>query len=162
MSDARAASYVNSSAYGFCVLAAERLPQLKQQLLDVAARFGEDQLRGTVLLSVEGVNVRLSGTADAVAAMKAAIAEVHSGMRGLEFKDSFSERMTLPRMLVKIKKEVISMGVNEVSPAADGLAAHVSAEEFKTWMDDGKDMVVLDTRCARLVVAIGASTAILT
>lgn len=92
------------------------------------------------------MNVRLSGTSDAVEAMKAAIAALHSDIRGLEFKDSYSERMTLPRMLVKIKKEVISMGMEQVNPAVDGLAAHISAEEFKTWMDDGKDMIVLDTR----------------
>ncbi|KAG2780052.1 hypothetical protein PC129_g7711 [Phytophthora cactorum] len=139
-------SYVNSSAYGFCVLATERLPELKQQLLLAAARFGEEQLRGTILLSTEGMNIRLSGTSEAVEAMKAAIAGLHSEIRGLQFKDSYSERMTLPRMLVKIKKEVISMGMNEVNPAVDGLAAHISAEEFETWMDDGKDMVVLDTR----------------
>lgn len=141
--------YVNSSAYGFCVFAAERLPELKQQLLQVAAGFREDQLRGTILLSAEGVNIRLSGTSDAVNAMKVAIAGLHSDICGLEFKDSYSERMTLPRVLVKIKKEVISMGVKNVNPAVDGLAAHISAEDFKTWMDNGKDMLVLDTRYAR-------------
>ncbi|KAL3666051.1 hypothetical protein V7S43_008843 [Phytophthora oleae] len=140
------ALYVNSSAYGFCVFAAERLPELKQQLLHAAASFGEDQLRGTILLSAEGLNIRLSGRPEPVEAMKAEIAGLHSEIRGLEFKDSFSDRMTLPRMLVKIKKEVISMGMKEVNPAVDGLAAHISAEEFKTWMDDRKDMVVLDTR----------------
>ncbi|KAE9030823.1 hypothetical protein PR003_g10027 [Phytophthora rubi] len=139
-------SYVNSSAYGFCVFSDERLPELKQQLLQVAAQFGEEKLRGTILLSSEGANIRLSGTSDAVEVMKAAIAALHSDIRGLEFKDSYSDRMTLPRMLVKIKKEVISMGMEQVNPAVDGLAAHISAEEFKTWMDDGKDMVVLDTR----------------
>ncbi|KAL4177043.1 hypothetical protein KRP22_001979 [Phytophthora ramorum] len=146
MAETVEAAYVNSSAYGFCVLSAERLPKLKQQLLTATARFGDDKLRGTILLSVEGVNIRLSGTSEAVAAMKEAISALHSEMRGFEFKDSYSERMTLPRMLVKIKKEVISMGMEEVNPAADGLAAHISAQEFKAWMDDGKDMVILDTR----------------
>ncbi|EEY53297.1 uncharacterized protein PITG_06938 [Phytophthora infestans T30-4] len=146
MAEPYKASFVNSSAYGFCVFDAKRLPELKQQLLLKAAQFGEDRLRGTILLSTEGVNIRLSGTPEAVEAMKDTIASIHSEIRGLEFKDSYSDRMTLPRMLVKVKKEVISMGMNEVNPAVDGLAAHVSAEEFKTWMDDGKDMVVLDTR----------------
>ncbi|KAG1692650.1 hypothetical protein DVH05_025129 [Phytophthora capsici] len=144
--DPTKAPYVNSSAYGFCVFDAERLPELKLQLLETAARFGEDRLRGTILLSTEGLNIRLSGRSEAVEAMKAAITGLHSEIRGLDFKDSFSDRMTLPRMLVKIKKEVISMGLKEVNPAVDGLAAHISAEEFKEWLDDRKDMVVLDTR----------------
>ncbi|CAH0480399.1 unnamed protein product [Peronospora belbahrii] len=138
--------YVNSSAYGFCVLPEEKLPELKLQLLQVATDFGIDQLRGTILLSTEGVNIRLSGTLDAVEAMKVAISNLSSDIKGLEFKDSYSERMTLPKMLVRIKREVISMGVDTVNPAVDGLAAHISAEEFKTWMDAGKDMLILDTR----------------
>ncbi|CEG46221.1 Uncharacterised protein family UPF0176 [Plasmopara halstedii] len=139
-------AYVNASAYGFCTLASDQLPMLKQQLLQVAGHYTEMKLRGTILLSTEGVNIRLSGTSGAVEAMKVVIANLHPDMKGLDFKDSFSDRMTLPKMLVRIKKEVISMGMDEVNPAVDGLAAHVSAEEFKTWMDNGKDMVVLDTR----------------
>ncbi|KAF4322567.1 hypothetical protein BBO99_00003871 [Phytophthora kernoviae] len=139
-------SYVNSSAYGFCVFPAAQLPELKQRLQQVAATLGNEQLRGTILLSEEGVNIRLSGISDAVDAMKTAIASLHSDIRGLEFKDSYSDRLTLPRMLVKIKKEVISMGISEVNPAMHGLAAHVTAEEFKDWMDHGKDMMILDTR----------------
>uniref|UniRef100_M4BGE2 Rhodanese domain-containing protein n=1 Tax=Hyaloperonospora arabidopsidis (strain Emoy2) TaxID=559515 RepID=M4BGE2_HYAAE len=139
-------TYVNSSAYGFCVFSAEQLPVIKLHLLQVAASFGLDQLRGTILLSTEGVNIRLSGTLAAITAMKSAISGLASEIRGLEFKDSSSDRLTMLRMLVKIKKEVISMGRPEVNPAMDGLAAHVSPEEFKKWMDDGKDMLILDTR----------------
>ncbi|RLN90893.1 hypothetical protein BBJ28_00000337 [Nothophytophthora sp. Chile5] len=144
--EAQRPQYVNSSAYGFCVFAAAALPDLKQQLLRRAAAFEEEQLRGTILLSVEGMNIRLSGTLSAVEDMKTAIRALHPEIRGLDFKDSYSVRLTLPKMLVKIKKEVIAMGVPEANPAVDGLAAHVSAEEFKSWMDSSKDMVVLDTR----------------
>ena len=145
-------TYVNSSAYGFCVFSAEQLPVIKLHLLQVAASFGLDQLRGTILLSTEGVNIRLSGTLAAITAMKSAISGLASEIRGLEFKDSSSDRLTMLRMLVKIKKEVISMGRPEVNPAMDGLAAHVSPEEFKKWMDDGKDMLILDTRYALVTV----------
>lgn len=141
---------VNSSAYGFCVFRASELPEIKARLLKCAAAWNdsadEQQLRGTILLSVEGVNVRLSGTRAAVDAVQRELRRLHADLRTMEFKDSLSERLTLPRMLVKVKKEVISMGVDDVKPAEDGLAAHVSAEEFKKWLDEEKDMVVLDTR----------------
>lgn len=143
-------SIVNSSAYGFCLFHASQLPELKARLLKRAAVWNgavdEQQLRGTILLSDEGVNVRLSGTRAAVDAMQHELRGLHAELRAMGFKDSLSERLTLPRMLVKVKKEVISMGVDDVKPAEDGLAAHVSAEEFKQWLDDEKDMVVLDTR----------------
>uniref|UniRef100_K3XA00 Rhodanese domain-containing protein n=1 Tax=Globisporangium ultimum (strain ATCC 200006 / CBS 805.95 / DAOM BR144) TaxID=431595 RepID=K3XA00_GLOUD len=142
---------VNSSAYGFCVFKASDLLALKTRLLDRATKWSgvdnnEQQLRGTILLSEEGVNIRLSGTRGSVEAMKAELRGLHPDLSSMEFKDSMSSRLTLPRMLVKVKKEVISMGVDEVRPAKDGLAAHISAEDFKQWLDEDKDMVVLDTR----------------
>lgn len=143
-------SIVNSSAYGFCMFQASQLPALKTHLLDRATTWNglieEQQIRGTILLSEEGVNIRLSGTSDAVEALKSELRGLHPALSAMEFKDSISERLTLPRMLVKVKKEVISMGVPDVRPAEEGLAAHISAEQFKEWLDADKDMVVLDTR----------------
>ncbi|TMW66326.1 hypothetical protein Poli38472_004091 [Pythium oligandrum] len=141
---------VNSSAYGFCVFQAEALPELRKRLLDHAHQIETDspveQIRGTILLSEEGVNIRLSGTLSTVNRMKEALRGLHTDLQAMEFKDSYSERLTLPRLLVKLKKEVISMGCPDVQPATEGLAAHISAEEFKQWLDEDRDMLVLDTR----------------
>ncbi|GLD92851.1 hypothetical protein PINS_up001430 [Pythium insidiosum] len=95
---------------------------------------------------LEGVNIRLSGTERAVDAMKAALRGLHPDLNAMEFKDSYTDRPTLPRMLVKIKSEVISMGDSTIQPAVDGLAAHLAPEEFKQWLDEDRDLVVLDTR----------------
>ncbi|KAJ0406589.1 hypothetical protein ATCC90586_003100 [Pythium insidiosum] len=141
--------FVNSSAYGFCVFDAAELSRLRAHLLEQArlAEAESDQvLRGTVLLSAEGVNVRLSGTERAVDAIKAALCGLHPDLEAMEFKDSYTQRPTLPRMLVKIKNEVISMGDRSIQPAVDGLAAHLAPEAFKRWLDEDRDLVVLDTR----------------
>ncbi|KAI9921105.1 hypothetical protein PsorP6_000658 [Peronosclerospora sorghi] len=63
-----------------------QLSARKEQLLQVAAGFGTERLRGTILLSTEGVNIRLCGTKEAVNAMKRAITVLSSDLRGLEFK----------------------------------------------------------------------------
>lgn len=143
--------YVNSSAYGFCTFDSEQLPAIKQTLLEAAKALNSQQdsqerLHGTILVASEGLNIRLSGTAASVESMKTTLRALHPGLSEMEFKDSLSARLTLPRFLVKIKSEVISMGVPEVKPAVDGLAAHISPEEFKDWLDQDKDMLVLDTR----------------
>lgn len=140
--------YVNSSAYGFCVFEENELHQRRDELLQFAQNLNEngEEIRGTILLSKEGVNIRLSGLPEAVVQMQKKLASIHPSLANMEFKDSWSGRLTLPRMLVKLKKEVISMGVPEIQPAEQGLAPHVTADEFKEWMDQGKDMVVLDTR----------------
>ncbi|KAI9921721.1 hypothetical protein PsorP6_000753 [Peronosclerospora sorghi] len=119
-----ASSYVNLSAYGFCVFPADQLSSRKEKLLQVAAGFGTERLRGMILLSTERVNIRMCGTNEAVDAMKRAIGVYPQIFVDWNLK-TVSERLTLPRMLVRIKIEVISMGWNEVNIAVDGLAAHI-------------------------------------
>ncbi|OQR86548.1 hypothetical protein ACHHYP_10438 [Achlya hypogyna] len=135
----------NSSAYKFGVLSAEELPALRQELLEKAAAISPE-LYGTILLTQEGLNIRLSGPTPAVLAMQQVLNSLHPNLGSIYFKDSLSSGPTLRKFLVRIKKEVISMGMPSVQPAMTGLAAHVSPCEFKAWMDAGKDMLVLDTR----------------
>ena len=50
-------------------------------------------------------------------------------------------------MLVRIKNEIVTMGRLEVKPLEQAeTAPHLSVEEFEQWMDEGKDMIILDTR----------------
>ncbi len=51
----------------------------------------------------------------------------------------------LNRMLVKLKKEIISMGVPEISPAQNP-APVITGQQLKQWLDEGREMVLLDTR----------------
>jgi UPF0176 protein len=48
-------------------------------------------------------------------------------------------------MLVKIKKEIISMGMPEISPAIKRAPA-VSPTTLKQWLDEGREVVLVDTR----------------
>ncbi|CAK4668690.1 hypothetical protein AeMF1_020883 [Aphanomyces euteiches] len=137
---------INSSAYKFGVLPEADLPALKQKILDRAAELSTE-LFGTILLTTEGVNIRLSGPAHAVQAMQSFLSnDVHANLTPIVYKDSYTDTPTLRKFLVRIKREVISMGMDNVNPAVDGLADHIAPEEFKEWMDQDKDMLILDTR----------------
>jgi predicted sulfurtransferase len=46
---------------------------------------------------------------------------------------------------VRLKKEIISMGCPEIEPEKQ-TAPHLEPVDFKQWYDEGKDMIVLDTR----------------
>jgi UPF0176 protein len=63
----------------------------------------------------------------------------------MEFKRSHSNHQPFNRMLVKLKKEIISTGRPDISPANNPAPA-VSACELKRWLDEGRDVVLLDTR----------------
>ena len=60
-------------------------------------------------------------------------------------KISHSEKLAFRRMNVRLKKEIISMGMDEIRPA-ESTGEPIAPAEFKQWMDEGRDITVLDTR----------------
>lgn len=101
-------------------------------------------LKGTILLSEEGINGFLAGTADSIRAFQSFLLEMPV-FSGMTFKESESSRIPFGRMRVKLKKEIISMGHVDIRPESF-TAPRVSAEELCRWMDEKRDIVVLDTR----------------
>jgi predicted sulfurtransferase len=130
---------INISAYKFLPLT--DLPDLKAALLEKAIELG---LRGTVLLSPEGVNCFFAGTEEAVKGYQHFIS-VTLGLGELPYKESCSQYQPFKRMLVKIKKEIISMGIPHIKPH-EAPAPRLSAQQLKQWYDEGRDFILLDTR----------------
>ena len=101
-------------------------------------------LLGTILLSHEGINFFLSGKQPAIDHF---LIYLESGDRfnGIPIKISYSNRMSFRRMNVRLKNEIISLGLDSIRPA-ESTGESITPREFKTWLDEGKDIVVLDTR----------------
>lgn len=133
--------YINLAGYKFVPL--ERLPELKAGLKEFCEGLG---LKGTILVSPEGINVFVSGSEPAVTRLKAFV-HADSRLVGLRFKESVSFHQPFKRMLVKIKKEIITLRVPGLDPAAQRAPAATPAE-LKRWLDEGRDVVLLDTRNA--------------
>ncbi len=112
-------------------------------------------LRGTILLAPEGINLFLAGTRAATDAFLGYLrgdALFEGKFAGLEVKESLSDSQPFRRMLVKLKKEIITMHAPAIRPEA-GRAAAVDAPTLKRWLDAGRDdegrpVVMLDTRNA--------------
>lgn len=109
------------------------------------------QLRGTILLAEEGINLFLAGKADAVRAFLAALRE-RQGMAGLDAKESWSATAPFRHLRVKVKREIIRMNSPQVRPAA-GRAPAVDPARLREWLsqghdDEGHPVVMLDTRNA--------------
>jgi UPF0176 protein len=130
---------INLSAYRFAPL--EELPALKQRLKAAAAAGG---LKGTILLSPEGINLFVAGER---AGLDQLLAEIHAvpGLAGLTPKESLSASQPFNRMLVKIKKEIIAFGVPGIDPARRP-APKLPARTLKQWLDEGRPVTLLDTR----------------
>ncbi len=132
-------SVLNLSAYRFTPL--DGLPALKARLLEASVASG---LKGTILLSPEGINLFVAGERTAVAALLQLLQAI-PGLEGLTGKESLSDRQPFGHMRVKIKREIIAFGVDGIDPArkpAPKLPAHL----LKQWLDEGRRITLLDTR----------------
>ena len=108
-------------------------------------------LKGTILLSPEGINLFLAGTRSSIDQF---LAFLRSDARfaNIEVKESLSEKRPFNRMLVRLKREIITMKHPLIKPEL-GRAPAVEAATLKRWLDQGHDdqgkpVVMLDTRNA--------------
>jgi len=130
---------VNIAAYKFVEL--PRLEERRQTLRRICA---EHQLKGTILLTPEGINLFLAGSR---AGIDALLAEVRQdpALSDLEVKESLSASQPFARMLVKIKQEIIAFGVEGIAPAQK-TSRKIAPAELRDWLDSGREVVLLDVR----------------
>ncbi len=129
----------NIAGYKFAAL--DNLKPLRDRL---AERCKAWNLKGTILLATEGINLFVAGETDAVDRLLTELRSV-SGLGDLQVKFSESGHQPFSRMLVKVKKEIIAFGVAGIDPSRQP-APKISARELKTWLDDGRPVTLLDTR----------------
>lgn len=130
---------INLAAYQFVELT--NLKPLRARLRELCVAW---QLRGTILLSTEGINLFVAGEQTSVDLL---LAEVRSipGLGNLAAKISASDRPPFKRMLVRIKREIISFGVPGIDPVRQP-APKLSPLELKQWLDEERPVTLLDTR----------------
>lgn len=130
--------HVNISGYKFSNLT--NLEDLQAQL---KANCLSLDMKGSILLSAEGINAFLCGKRESIDSFYRFLSK--KNIPCIEFKESLSQDCPFDRMLVKIKPEIIPMGIPEISPFCQP-APTLSPQTFKYWQDQGKEMVILDTR----------------
>ena len=141
-----ATAFVNIAAYKFITI--EDTEQLRPRYQAICAELG---LKGTILLTPEGINMFLSGTRKHIDTY---LAWLRSDARfaDIEVKESYSEEQSHKRMLVKIKQEIITMRMPLIKPEL-GRAPAVTPATLKRWLDQGHDdagkpVVMMETRNA--------------
>ena len=107
------------------------------------ARLSELGIKGTILLATEGVNGTIAGTPDAMDKALQALCAL-PGCETLEWKDSYAEAMPFLRLKVRLKNEIVTMGVPGTDPTCL-VGAYVKPEDWNALITD-PDTVVIDTR----------------
>ena len=131
--------FVNIAAYKFVDL--DRLADRKAELLPLCRDLN---VKGTILLSLEGINMFLAGTRESIDTFLTHIRS-QPEFADIPVKESLSDHQPFSRMLVRLKKEIISMGVEAIKPLKK-TSPKISAQQLKQWLDDGKDLTLLDVR----------------
>ena len=115
--------------------------QEKKPVLEKICR--QNNIVGTILLAPEGINGTISGSHEEI--LKT-IEELKKDVRLSDLESKFAEALgeTFKRMKIRLKKEIVSMGKENINPGQI-TGTHVSAEEWNQIIQDPNTLVV-DTR----------------
>lgn len=119
------------------------LPDFEALQAPLLACCEANEVKGTLLLAEEGINGTIAGSSGAI---KAVLDYLRSDTRlnTLVHKESWSEKMPFYRMKVKLKREIVTMGVPNVQ-AGTMAGTYVKPQDWNALIDD-PDVVVVDTR----------------
>ena len=101
------------------------------------------EIKGTLLLAHEGLNGTIAGSR---AGLDAIVEHIRSwpGFAAIEVKYSHAETMPFGRMKVKVKREIVTMGVEGIDPRSDA-GHYIEAKDWNALISD-PDAIVIDTR----------------
>jgi UPF0176 protein len=130
---------INIAAYKFV-----SLPDLHSLRTRLLGRCRSWELKGTILLSAEGINLFIAGAAEKIDLLLAELRGI-LGLEDLQLKVSETEHQPFTRMLVRVKKEIIAFGVEGINPGKH-TSPKLAAKDLKQWLDEGRAVTLLDTR----------------
>ena len=130
---------VNIAGYRFTDLPDRN--NLQQPFRNICQKL---HLKGTILLAHEGINFFLAGSQTEID-LFIAFLEEDERFQDIPLKLSYSDYQPFRRMNVRLKKEIISLGMNHIKPA-EFTGEEISPTDFKQLLDAGEEVVILDTR----------------
>lgn len=111
---------------------------------DISNCSNKLKLKGTVLISNKGLNFSIAGTRDNVDTFIEFL-YTYERFKNMPIKTTYNDYQPFRKMLVRIKKEIISMGVDDIDPFVF-TGAKISPLELNEKLNNNEDVVLLDTR----------------
>lgn len=137
---------MNTSAPVFTVAALYRfakLPQFEALREPLTELCNKHDVRGTLLLASEGINGTIAGSQAGIAAVINYI-EAIPELNGLELKYSTASKLPFYRLKIKLKREIVTMGVDGIDPL-QSVGTYVSAQDWNNLISD-ENTILVDTR----------------
>ena len=130
---------VNIAGYRFVDL--DDRDELREPFLK---RCEDLNLKGTILLSPNGINFSLSGSQESIDEYLKFL-ESDERFTGIPLKVTYNSYQPFRRMLVRLKKEIISLGMDDIRPSKF-TGPNIKPEQFQEMLDKEEEVIVLDTR----------------
>ncbi len=126
--------------YGFFSLGKTTLNSLQLKLATIAEEY---DVRGSILLAIEGVNGTICGAKEGVSVVLKQINRFID-LNEIEIKYSWTQKQAFRRFKVKIKNEIVTMGVEGVNPL-EFSGAYIEPKDWNNYLEDPSTLVI-DTR----------------
>jgi UPF0176 protein len=130
--------YVTCALYKFVAL--PNYGSIRHPLLKVMT---DNQVYGTLLLASEGINGTISSTRAGIDAVLNWLSQ-QPGLENIDTKESFDKEIPFYRTKVKLKKEIVTMGVEGIDPR-QVVGTYVKPQDWNDLISD-PEVLVVDTR----------------
>ena len=130
--------YTVAALYKFVLL--ENFEAMREPILDFCKAR---DVKGTLLLAREGINGTVAGSESAIQEVLAYLRSL-PGLEALEHKESWADKEPFLRMKVKLKKEIVTMGVPEIDPSKYA-GTYVKPQDWNALISD-PEVLLVDTR----------------
>ena len=117
------------------------LPDYKELQPALKSLCDKEGIKGILLLAEEGINGTVAGSRQGINRLKALL---EKRFQALEYKESSADEMPFHRMKVRLKKEIVTLGVPFINPN-ECVGTYVEPEKWNDLISD-PDVLVLDTR----------------
>ncbi|WP_431311291.1 rhodanese-related sulfurtransferase [Parahaliea mediterranea] len=114
--------------------------ELREPLLDACLAAGA---RGTLLLAAEGINGTIAGSREGIDAVLDWL-RADPRLVDVEHKESYDDHMPFYRMKVKLKREIVTMGVEGIDPN-QCVGTYVEPRDWNALVED-PEVLLIDTR----------------
>ena len=120
-----------------------RLPDFAEKQPPLLLFCQSQDIKGTLLLAAEGINGTIAGSRGAIDAVLSFL-RADRRLADLDHKESFAASQPFDRLKVRLKAEIVTMGIPDADPNAQ-VGTYVEPEDWNALLAD-PDVTVIDTR----------------
>ena len=128
------------SLYSFFSLEENSIFQLKEHLLNIE---NKNDLSGLIVIAEEGINGTICAEEN-ITDLVLDLIKRYVGINKLNIKVSYSKNKIFKKLKIKLKKEIVTMGVSTINPSKD-TGTYIDSKNWNKLIED-RNTIVIDTR----------------